>query len=269
MMKNSIYLLAIMLWFSFSCTETNKKLQSEESVTRNTPVNDTIIPVECYFPDTNIYKETVVIWENSWRLKHPNYTVDSSPVLAFSIDSLIKLKKENAEADGVRMYYVIRDKLQRIPSLAMVNMTLCAVDKECEDACVLFSELGVGQTFITHSKFEGYKGLWQSQADSLAKVSGNIKVFAYNYSWSKIMAAAEARDDKGIWVTYGLRTLGPNDTHLFVKDPPKNITGGIAYCNIMWESNPQIHRQSKALGQLAGADQDEFDFAIPCPAFCN
>ncbi|OUR98134.1 hypothetical protein A9Q86_13825 [Flavobacteriales bacterium 33_180_T64] len=259
-MKTLILFLSVFFFCIISCKEDSReKKKHDTSKTIANPELATIVTENCLDLDSNIYLQTAIIWKESWKFEHPDYK-KTPPVFPFSKENLLKLKQHDTSADGVRIYYILKDTLQTVPSLAIVNMTSCIVADECETPnCVLVSEINKNvDTFISHDDFTTYRDNWVKKADEKEKNHPiYTAVYAYNYSWGKIVETSETGDN-GIWIQYGLRTLGPLDSRLYMEDSEiRSTTGNIVYCNIIYQRHPDI------------STQDSFDFAKPCPRACN
>jgi hypothetical protein len=266
-MKNSICYYLIFLLIIISC----KRVQ--ESSTSST-LEKTIIDASeypCLDSDYIMYKETAAMWEKSWAglYTNPQGSSSISPILQFSnanIDALSK-KITGSELIGMRVYYILLEEDEEIPSLAMVNLESCKKDQECDD-CVLISRIDGKQEFISSDSVNILKGYWEKLSD---KYFDHTPVYGYNYSWPKIKElmdisenAVSNTSEAAINIKYGLHTLGPLDTELYT-DPDStsknstgvDVTGSIVYANIIY---PHESQRSTA--------DPEFDFAKPCPRFC-
>ena len=78
-------------------------------------------------------------------------------------------------------------------------------------------------------------------------VNSPVAVYAYNYSWQELLGITEDADaavNSGLWVQYGLRTLGPGDTEYFkgVETINDTVTGNVVYCNIVYKESRTIRR---------------------------
>ncbi|MBL4604545.1 MAG: hypothetical protein JKY02_02440 [Flavobacteriaceae bacterium] len=140
----------------------------------------------------------------------------------------------------------------------------CLDQYDCEEEqCVLLSEIGteIKEYFITSKKFKTYQQQWQDYADSREAI--HTPVYAYNYEWDAILEMVNKKSSlPGIWIKYGLRTLSPSDNYDFGKDEGEkiegySITGSIVYCNIAYGDNPD------------NSTKEFFNFAKPCPRYCN
>jgi len=207
-----------------------------------------------------IYMETATIWEQSWAAV---YNTSENPLHEkrwFSKADLDALWDMDPSAEDVRLYYCLIDSSDVIPSLAMVNINLCDDVTDCEIPCVLISEIDGSQYFVTAQTASQYTKNWRDR--SIDQLEVHTPVYAYNYSQEEIanLMDANSLEKQGIWVKYGLRTLGPGDTNLYTetKEPANDtITGSIVYCNVIYGDDP-----GKNVRQY-------FDFALPCPRFCG
>ena len=218
----------------------------------------------CLDLDSQIYRQTTILWKESWKFENPNHPI---PTFYFSKDDLLRLRDKNTNAEGVRLYYIIKNDSITVPSLAFVNMENCEENDNCKDQdCVLMSDLDTQKaSFISYETFKTYRDNWIKKADDKEeKLPVYTAVYAYNYSWLKILETA-LDGESGIWVQYGLRTLGPLDIRLYVEDyEARTTTGNIVYSNIIYEADPNHEGNLRADLET----QLSFDFAKPCPRFC-
>ncbi len=259
-MKNAnYYSLLVLLLFLASCKETPKETDTTVEVVEVKTSEE-----DCMNSGYQIFKETALIWENSWRLIYPNYmgTNGPSPRLSFSKANLEELRGFAPTSDGVRMYYCLVNATDTIPSLAMVPMKSCNnIAIEGNQKHILFSELDGEESFISQSVFNNYANNWRNAGKDQV-VNSPVAVYAYNYSWQELLGITEDADaavNSGLWVQYGLRTLGPGDTEYFkgVETINDTVTGNVVYCNIVYKESPERSGESS------------FDFAKPCPTFCG
>lgn len=253
------------------CNTTNKQNVNTETVSTETVDSTNVSDYDCLDLDTEIYLETAAVWKESWKFVNASYR-GSDPKLYFSSTNLDTFRDENAQ--GIRMYYILPDTTSTVPSLALVNITNCEINADCEgNYCVLASLLvdnngASEQMFITYDTFETYRDNWIAAADDINKEDeAFLAVYAYNYSWDKIMEAADSGDD-GIWVQYGMRTLGPLDSELYIEDYQFNDkTGYVVYANVVYWSEPT--NPDEDVDKSSDSDeQQSFDFAKPCPRYC-
>lgn len=281
-MKTSIILLAAVLCLSLSCKEAQKEVGKEKD---KIEVEKGEVLDDCIKVDKRIYPQTTWIWAESWVSAFNHIytdTISSSPELYFDKESLTQLKSN--DATGVRLYYILRNESDKIPSLAMVNIVNCK-DKICDEKCVLVSwvnpETGTwvkpdlpllpNPAFISYSDFNEYKKNWEI-AD--VKKDGYIQVTAYNYSWNTINTLSSVEKGmNGIRVKYGARTIELSEEKEYgvvEKDTVEGklpITGNIVACNVLLGWNSETKSFKEAL--IALAEDEGLDFAKPCPQYCG
>ncbi|MEP0266026.1 hypothetical protein [Dokdonia sp.] len=271
-MKKSVSYYLIFLLLIISCKKEN------ESVTIITEEKRIIETSEypCIDSDYIMYKETATMWEKSWAgvFTNPQENASISPVLQFSNDSINKLldKFTGREPIGVRIYYILLEDKDIVPSLAMVNLESCKKDQTCDD-CVLISTIYGEEEFISSKEADTLRGFWEDASDTYPD---HTPVYGYNYGYEKIKELMNSSEnavsnpsEAAINIKYGLHTLGPLDTELFT-DPNSpstdlNVTGSIVYANIIYANTINTDN-----AQRNSADPEfDFDFAMPCPAYCS
>jgi hypothetical protein len=249
-----------------SCKKTVETQNSSNNTTKSDEENS------CLDSDFKIYKETAYMWEKSWA---NTYRVATSAQVKFSYDSIKKLRGLSLSSQGVRIYYCLMNDTDTLPSLAMVNINNCADQVTCSDGnCILFSKLGTDQEeyFIDEKTLSNYRGRWQTFIDSKGEI--HTPVYAYNYEWRSIEDMIdESSEDPGVWIKYGLRTITPSELTEFEQDTIRSdgyiITGSIVYCNITYGQSPRIRAKSRETSVDSTEVNELFDFAKPCPRYCN
>ena len=258
------YMAITILACSISCNKTKKQPSQSQKSMLTEEVS------ECLSSDFKIYGETALMWEKSWAT---NFGMESSAQIKFSQENLKTLKSLESEAPGLRLYYCLINPSDTIPALAMVNIDNSCTDLfNCKDVnCVLLSEPGnANEYFIDEGTLNTYHERWKAHIN--AKGDIHTPVYAYNYEWSNIENIIDTTvDAPGIWVKYGLRTLSPTEFIEYGREAIRSgddiITGSIVYCNILYGKD-QISRNRTS--EEDDDDDDElFDFAKPCPRYCN
>lgn len=267
-MKNSFFYYLILLLISASCKQPNEQQKLVDTETATVDDNESEDPKRCIASD-KIYAGTAWIWSQSWvsyfKATRANYTDTTSPVIFFSKEQLNALKSIDTMANGARLYYILKDETDSIPSLAMVNTFNCS-EKVISNVAksVLVSWYKGNQEFVTNSEFQNYTTYWGDYCKSIAKKNPAFtKVWAYNYAWNTLDNLSKEED---LAVKYGLKTLEPSDRDDYdIKD--LNITGNVVICNILVgrSSIPLTFANLKRLGGGEG----ELDFAKPCPIYCD
>ena len=269
-MKKSVLFTVLIVLLITSCGKSKMQTNDQTDLTTRETAYAADSSNFCLDLDDVIYPETAMLWINSWLIEHPGYNESGDqelPLIYFSNSELQQLKSIDSTStpNGISMYYILQDASDEVPSLALVNIEKCEI-KECQSQdCILMYDLEAQKSsFISDDTFQTYSGLWKEKADK--KEAANpayVAVYAYNYSWAKITEAANTGGE-GIWVQYGLRTLGPLDQGLYeIGAQESNATGNIVYCNIVYEIQPEVSRENLDL-----SEQESFDFAKPCPKFC-
>lgn len=263
-MKNSIFSFIMVLLIMSSCKEAQKEEQTttgEDSATEDTSLNSS-----CY-NSVKIDKNTAWIWEQSWVSTetsiYPKDSVSTSPELHFSTENIHLLMPPLKENNGALLYYILKDETEKIPSLAMIQTDKCVSQlDQCEGNCVLASWYNGEQEFIRRDSLQKYKSYWKTHIEGVLP-SAKLFVEGYNYSWALIDYLS--KDKQGITVKYGVRTLGPGEILEFVSetDSLKNTVGIPVICNII------IGLKEGQTFQEAAEEIEEYDFAKPCPHYCD
>lgn len=228
-----------------------------------TPVPDSVatpptsyLSEDCTEPAYKLFRETVVMWQHSWVKAFGESEEDSPAYYVFSQANLDALRSLFPEANGVRLYYGLRDPSDSIPFLAMVNVHGC-MDMGVNDpalASVLLSDAN-GQQFITADEACGFTTNWRTFVKNELKF--HTPVSAYNYSWGDIDALMDPAHNENqlLHVRYGLRTISPGD--LLFDQGDTEAYGSVVYANVM------------SGGIFEDTEQQFFDFAMPCPQKCD
>lgn len=234
-------------------------MENSEPVVIQPSVNKAEIkdtPVTCNPQSYQVYKKTAEMWVQSWNWDH-NYP-DSYPgrTYSFSAENLETLKGLSNEENGLRIYYILENASDTIPSLAIVNIATCSnLDLiEENEACVLIADEDGGH-FSTPVEVCPQTSRWRAYADSKKPIY--TPVYAYNYNWSLVenLQGIVSNPQDELKVTLGLRTVGPTDTSFQINSLTHK--GSIGYVNIL-----------HATTLLANAEHN-FDFTMPCPQYCD
>ncbi len=252
-------MVSILMIASCNDRPTDKDIQiTPQSEIVKTSLSDNL---QCWDDDYQIYLETAVLWQDSWTSVYQESGLSDSPKLFFGLSDLEALELKANGSKGVRILYILpsENPNDTIPSLAIVNIEdgTCSAVSDCLDSkCALVSRYDEGrQYFEDYSIVQTYQQRW---IDHSNKLMIHTPVYGYNYSWNKIMSSVDKEaSGPGIWVKYGMRTLGPYDSEEYTEENPGNITGSIVYCNIVYGEDP------------ANSTQELFDFAKPCPIYCD
>ncbi len=277
-MKNLFFYLFIVALIFTSCKEGHDRADKEETADTEQAktAKETDSDSSC-FSSENVYPSTAWIWSQSWATyanyenekENPSFITLTSPELIFKSGMLNKLKSKNKNANGVLLYYLLRDD-DSDPSLAMVTLVDC---QKVEKGDVLVKWYKGEEEFIPYDSLHQYKTNWDNaNKKRMESIKGYVPVKAYNYSWKTLDELYNSNDPKsGIRVKYGVRTLGPGE---IVNFTPKNkpiemVTGNIVVCNILtsWEEDSDI-AFNEVIKNLSDTSQ-ELDFALPCPEFCG
>ena len=278
-MKNLIFYLFFVALIFTSCKEGHNGAEKEEQPVKHKVkkvVQEKELDSSC-FTSNNIYPSTAWLWTQSWTTYSNNvknksdslYSI-TSPELFFTKESLIKLKSITKDANGVLLYYILKDG-DTDPSLAMANLVGCKRLKK--DSIVLVNWRHGDEEFLPIASIQKFITNWENaNKEREEDIKGYVPVKAYNYSWETLESLYNSKDHiSGIRVKYGVRTLGPGE---IVNFTPKNkpiemVTGNIVVCNILtsWEEDSDI-TFSEVIKNLTDSNQ-ELDFALPCPEFCG
>lgn len=248
--------------------ESREAVLAEETTKKNT---------DCY-DEAFIHNDTAKLWYNSFV--YAGEDILGTPIPAdlevrFPKDMIIELKRRTRGIDaGIRLYYILFDETERIPSLAMVLTRNCKADyEECDKKCVLFSsysseknDIDGLQGWMDHNELKKYTKNWTKFIEGIDKFT--VKVEGYNYAWTTIFDSMEVFDE--FVVRYGVRTLGPGEIDEF-KEKGKSddtndsdiIVGQPVLCNVI------VARKEDQTTDEAFDETQEFDFAKPCPHFCD
>lgn len=148
---------------------------------------------------------------------------------------------------------------------------------DCGDNCVLVSWQDTGiQEFLTQKEIDdgllvNYKSNWTTYLETIWEAK--IKIEGYYYPWTLIdflLAKSSINDkNKQIVLKYGVRTLGPGEIKDF-QDPVVDTDVGIpVLCNVIYpreegqSTDEAFHDHAELVGD------NGFDFAKPCPTYCN
>ena len=259
-MKNSLFYCLLTFLVLASC---NLKNENKSIAVAKTLATSQITDTLPCFSGSQIYHETAYLWQASWATYNNEigngnagepYT--NSPQLNFEEHRLNALQSEvvNAPNPGVLLWYILLNENDTIPSLAMQNTVSCIIYNQ---STILVAHLnGNPNSIISPADLEIYKQNWSDAGEK--NLSVHTKVYGYNYSWVRIQEYIDAdRDTSGIFVSYGLRTIVPDEIGYDV-DSLTNKTGSVIYCNVMY-GNEDEENDLSYLG----------DFALPCPTYCG
>lgn len=203
-----------------------------------------------------VYRTTAEMWVQSWIWANKLPSTHAGLTYSFSKENLETLKGLASQANGLRIYYILAQPGDTIPSVALVNINTCSnldLIEENED-CVLVSDENGGYFTSPEDVCPQAEG-WRSFADS--KKPFYTPVYAYNYKWDlvSILQGIGNNPEKELKVTLGLRTVGPADTIFQINSI--SHTGSIAYVNILHGAT------------FFSNVQHNFDFTMPCPQYCD
>ena len=154
-----------------SCKDSESKNEEKvmETSDANTEPNEV---VECLTLNTEIYRETATMWEQSWESKHSG---KKSPIITFSKVNLDKLQSQNTarnpDYSGLRMYYILLEDVAPntipIPALGLVNLDNCRDQTDCdnEGECFLISYGREEDGFVTSIEFQEARDRWEKIYD--------------------------------------------------------------------------------------------------------
>jgi hypothetical protein len=284
MMKNLLSFSMIALLLLASCKEAQKEEQTTKDEDSST--NDTALIIGCY-DSSPIHRDTAEIWFNSWVYAANSImdeaTITNSPDVHFSKDNINLMMPTLKENNGALIYYILRKPYVKerngqignpTPSLALIGTDKCdSTLPSCNQNCVLVSwyssdEFVGFQEFIDKSLLDGYRKNWTDYLDSIKEA--HVKIKGYSYSWSLIYyllngdsAARKPKDE--IVVKYGVRTLGPGEIDQFVREgePVDPAVGLPVLCNVILGKDFEVEMAD------ALAATEEYNFAKPCPHYCD
>lgn len=256
-MKNSILLFFTLAILTFACKPSIENNSATSEITKSSsPKAD--ISNSC-FSSYNIYEETAFIWQSSWVTYYDEYRgaeYDDSPQFQFEEVKLNALYSEVSSLSdpGIIIWYVMTDQNDPYPSLAMQNTASCNIANQ---GTILMSHRdGSPNTIISQANLDTYKANWISDGDKNPSVY--TEVYGYNYSWASVRSLmAENTSSSGIYINYGLRTIGPDESEYFEANAT-NLTGSVVYCNVIYDSPIEVSPRAML-----------DDFAMPCPRFCG
>tara|TARA_Y100000588_G_scaffold39904_1_gene38120 strand:- start:157 stop:954 length:798 start_codon:yes stop_codon:yes gene_type:complete len=220
--------------------QTSSKASTKESLTED----------ECISTGYQVFKETVLMWKNSWQTAYPES--GSRQTSFFTMDKLEELKNLDPERERVRIYYGMTDDEEETPTLLLVNISECTDLLDVGDNPVLVADEEGGH-FITVDEAASMTRLWRNLISS--KGPEFMPVLAYNYHWSMIEGLGHEGTPDTVFITLGLRSTAPGET-LFASESYTH-QGSIVYVNILHAAN------------RVSASNHEFDFAMPCPQKCG
>lgn len=259
-MKSLVFFSLLVLFIVFSCNPRSNNNEINPNV-KHITTNDIAVDTTC-FSSYQIYKETGYIWEESWvnyfnQYKGTDY--NTSPKVFFSENNLLQLQAYSPNAQGVLIYYILIDTNAIYPSLAMVNTISCTPNFGIPNSSSILMSNGVdsSQKFISLQAFNTYKNNWSIRGSKEANVFTSVD--GYNYSWNSIRSLLDSSTiHSGVFVKYGLRTIEPGDAADYMTVPETTMTGSVVYCNMLYGANAS-GVEGVAL----------YDFAKPCPIYCN
>jgi len=217
-MKKLLYLCILSLLSIASC---NNPKTAEHPEKPKSPKDS---PTEftgniCTDSGYQIYKETAIMWENSWQATFlPNSTNRQS--LTFSESNIDSLKSMVSGSEGIRLYYCFVSSTT-IPSLAMVNIIGCNNEYGDDQNPVLFSDHVAGEYFGSIATLESTAGAWKDTVDN-KDLAIHTPVYAYNYSWEELFQTNTPLEPTTLYVTFGLRTLSADEYDEFHCQPATN-----------------------------------------------
>ena len=254
-MKYSILIFTTTLLFTYSCQPSENKVQNAAS---HSVVTNADTLAEC-FSSSQIYNETAFLWQASWvtyynQFRNGNYL--NSPQINFEENLLNQMNAQVlSEADaGVMIWYVMLSENDSIPSLAVQNTISCIPDTN--SIIILAPGNGSANSTISHDDLRTYRTNWRQSSENNLDVF--TPIYGYNYSWTSLRTLLDGNSQAdGIFINYGLRTIGPEETY-YGTSPFTDKTGSVVYCNVLYNSDEEGNPLAFLL-----------DFAMPCPTYCG
>lgn len=252
-MKILEFTLCLSVLFISAC----KKNKDPESSAKNEIISPSQkTSATCDPHSYQVYRETAEMWVQSWNWAQNLPDTYPGLTYSFSQENLSDLKDLSTAATGVRVYYVLANAGDSIPSLALVNINTCTnldLLPENEQSVLLSDENG--GHFASPEEVCPLTQNWRTYADS--KKPFYTPVYAYNYKWDLIenLQGIGLNPEKELKVTLGLRTVGPTDTTFQINTISHK--GSIAYVNIMHGAT------------FFSNVEHNFDFTMPCPQYCD
>ncbi len=259
-MKNSILFSFILILSFTSCKQKDSpKNHSISDVAKS--LEDIIADHDC-FSSYQIYSETAYLWQEGWvsyynRFRGGSYK--NSPRVSFDAQNLNILYNEvkDKEHPGILMWYTLLDPSDSIPSLAIQNTVACEIDP----AGTILLAAGNDVTSTVDTISEGYLDTIKQIWNDAGKLNPNAhtEINGYNYLWDSIQSLMNlSTGSQGIYIHYGLRTIGPDESSYYGLSTDPNKTGSVVYCNVLYGNNFEADSSATLL-----------DFAMPCPRFCG
>jgi len=191
------------------------------------------------------------------RFKGGSY--DDSPKVTFDEQNLNSLYSEVKEEDhpGVLMWYTLLSPSDSIPSLAIQNTVECEIDLGGTILLASPNDSTLTVDTISQSYLNTIKDNWSKTSFITPGVYTRIN--GYNYEWDSIQQLMNlSAGPQGIYIHYGLRTIGPDEAENYATPTDPDKTGSIIYCNIIYGDNFELNPTATLL-----------DFAMPCPEYCG
>lgn len=226
---------------------------------------------DCNAHTYKLYPETVLLWNQTWSTVHEVEVGDG--VRTISALDLKKLRDENRQANGLRIYYALPEEpgARPVPELILVNTYNCR-DSFSPDAIPMVTAKETA--YISLGNAKEYMKNWRVLRDTTSRTA----VYAYNYSWEQIKGLVGDDLDKDLHIVYGLRTLSPQenqtDFEMAAKDEsgdPEEIKyGSIIYVNVLYVGDLPDLENVRIRSSRQSEDQAQLDdFARPCPRYCD
>lgn len=273
-------------------TITSCKDQPEEEKKETIAYENTSTMVEpdynkCYEHES-ISPDTALLWFNSWAYAAGGVAggeFPEGPELIFSKDNIDKIEPDLKTNKGVLIYYILKEPVdssssdeEKIPSLAMIRTQDCTpVIDGCGDHCVLVSWQDTGeQEFLTQKEVDdglliNYRSNWTTYLQTIGEA--HIKIEGYFYPWTLIdylLDKSSLNDkQKAFVIKYGVRTLGPGEINEFEKDPGSEPFIIPVLCNVIFPKEEGQSTEDAFNAHAEAIGDNGFDFAKPCPAYCN
>ncbi|HBF18729.1 MAG TPA: hypothetical protein DDW81_01455 [Cryomorphaceae bacterium] len=211
---------------------------------------------DCVYFDSEVYSETVGIWENSWYYLLGTCSKELNDQRrkeiggrSFTSKKVEKLLNQCEDCDAVRVYFALPAEMVEpvIPELLLVNMKQCK-DVLGEKLPVLSSEGGVFMSVAAA------KGMCCSWANRFGGSPDSVFVPIYGYTFKREIVE-DLLVSNTLRFSFAVHSVSIGNV-VYGTPVDANINGHMALDLVLnAEDDP--------------ADRTYMDFAMPCPQLCD